>query len=101
MPVRSRFRPGFPRRPRKPRADVFANLVLDIPSAPKLATRRAQVLLVSLILFGILAGALWKPQSVKVRKTDDTFVFEEEIPPPPPPPEPEPPPPPKPPPSRS
>jgi periplasmic protein TonB len=98
MPVRSRFRPGYPRRPRTPRADVFANLVLNLPPAPKLATRRAQVLLVSLILFGILAGALWRPQTAKVRNPDDTFVFEEETPPPPPPPEPEPPPPPKPPP---
>jgi periplasmic protein TonB len=98
MTVRNRFRPGNRRRPRAPRADVFANLVLDIPTAPRLATRRAQVLLVSLILFGILAGALWRPQTEKVRKMDDTFVFEEEAPPPPPPPKAEPPPPPKPPP---
>lgn len=98
MTIRSRFRPGNPRRTRKPRADVFANLALDLPPAPKIGTRRVPALLGSLMLFGILAGALWRPHSVAVRNQEDTFVFEEEKTPPPPPPEPEPPPPPKPPP---
>src|SRR5690606_6346538 len=99
MPVRSRLGSGPSRRPRRPRAGVFASLVLELPAAPPLRGRRAGILLASLIMSGVLAGALWRPEPEKAPNPDDVFVFEEEIPPPPPeipppqpPPMPEPPP---------
>lgn len=96
-PNRGRRRP---RAPRKPDQDRFEALQLRLSSVPSGGIPWPPIGLSILMVFGILAGALWPQHYPAHAGQDETFVMEEEIaappPEPPPPPDPTPPPPPPP-----
>src|SRR5262245_24268637 len=87
-------RPGLgrPRRRRRPDAARWRKAAFALPEGGTRQPRGLAALVASLVVAGMVAGALWPQKTADKAPEDDIFVLEE-LPPPPPPPEPPPPPP--------